>query len=233
MAKKRDDIYSVIRLHCNNCGHETVHDVLEGFNYGMWETLANGRESRVGDDMWLIVMCQGCGCKGFARVQDHYETGGQTDIYPPKVIRKVPRWYDLSLVTLNRNVLELFGEVYAALQSGSNRLAAMGIRAAFEHIFVDKVGDHGSFQQNLDAFQKEGFISAVERNSVKAVLEVGHAAIHRAHSPSLQDVISMLDILEHLIQALYVNEQLAQGLAKLPERTRRPKKAHVPKESKC
>lgn len=230
MAKKKDDIYSVIRLHCNNCGHETVHDVLEGRNFGIWETLANGREHCVGDDMWLVVMCQGCGHKGFARHQDHYDTGCQTDIYPPQVIRRVPHWYYLSLVTLDGDVLELFGEVYTALQNSAYRLAAMGIRAAFEHIFVEKVGDHGSFQGNLNAFQEGGFISSIERNSVMAVLEVGHAAIHRSHNPSIQDVLSMLDILEHLIQALYVNEQLAQSLAKVPERLPLAKK--IPKKDR-
>lgn len=170
--------------------------------------------------MYLVVMCQGCGHKGFVRYQDHYDKGCQTDIYPPKVIRKVPRWYFLALVTLSNDVLGLFEEIYVALHGNAYRLAAMGVRAAFEHIIIDKVCDRGSFQANLDAFQESGFISTIERNSVIAVLEVGHAAIHRFHSPPLQDVLNMLDILEHLIQALYVNEQLTQSLAKVPERKR-------------
>ena len=221
MAKKKSDLPSVIRVHCNPCGHVTVHDILEGDNSGLWEPAPDGiGEKRVGDDMRLIVMCQGCGHKGFVHYRDHYENGLQIDIYPPQIIKNFPRWYDLTLVKANE-VLALFGEIYAALHSGSYRLAARGIRAAFEDIFVDKVGDHGSFQANLNAFQTEGYISAIERNSVSQVLEVGHAAIHRVHSPSLQDVLSMLDILEHLSQALYVNDQLSGSLTKVPERKKR------------
>jgi hypothetical protein len=222
MAKRNNNLPSVIRVHCNRCSHETVHDILAGQDGGLWKPDPCGLVERcVGDDMRLIVMCQGCGNKGFVHYRDHYENGLQVDIYPHQILRKVPRWYSLALVKLNSDVLALFGEIYAALHSNAYRLAAMGIRATFEHIFIEKVGDHGTFQNNLNAFQIQGYLSLIERNSVSQVLEVGHAAIHRSHSPSLQDILNMLDILEHLIQALYVNDQISGALTAIPPRRKK------------
>lgn len=225
MEKKRDDIYSVIRVHCNNCGHVTVHDVLEGADYGLWESVPDKsvpdsfEEKRVGDDMYLIVMCQGCGHKGFAHHQDHYQNGYKIDIYPAKVIRKLPPWYVLARSSLHADLLGLITEIYSALRCDALRLASMGIRAAFEYIFIEKVGDCGSFRANIDAFHKNGFMSAVAKEAINSVLEVGHATMHRAHAPVMQDVLGMLDILEHLIQGLYVHGSLAQSVAaKIPAR---------------
>jgi hypothetical protein len=228
MRKKRDDIYSVIREHCNDCGQVTVHDVLEGTNSGLWKSVPDQsvpncyEEKRVGDDMYLIVLCQGCGRKGFVHHQDHYQNGSKTEIYPQKVIREFPAWRQSSSLSLPPDFLGMIDEIYAAIHNDAYRLASMGIRAALEHIFVEKVGDCGSFRANIDAFQQQGFISAIEKGSINAVLEVGHAAMHRSHGPTVEHVISMLDILEHLIQGLYVHSALAQSLtATVPVRRKR------------
>ncbi|WP_375166584.1 DUF4145 domain-containing protein [Bradyrhizobium sp. USDA 4532] len=55
----------------------------------------------------------------------------------------------------------------------------MGIRSALEQIMIFKIGDKGSFNKNLDAFQQGGFISALQREAMRATLDVGDAAMHR------------------------------------------------------
>jgi hypothetical protein len=219
--KKDSDIPGVIRVHCNRCDHETVHSVLAGDLEVICEPIpGTDREEIVGDHLRLVCMCQGCGNKCFANAIDHYEKGLVKNVYPHQVLRKVPRWYYVALQGMTWDALGLLSEIYGALHVNALRIAAMGIRAAFEQIFVETVGDYGSFAKNLDEFQNQGFISLLERNAVNTVLDVGHAAIHRSHSPTQQDIFAMLDVLEHLIQALYVNNKIAGTMSPTPARKR-------------
>lgn len=112
---------------------------------------------------------------------------------------------------------DLLNEVYVALQNAQPMLAAMGIRALMERMMIEKVGDNGAFSRNLEAFQNAGFISAVQREQLEPVLEVGHAAIYRGYKPSEEDLSTIVDITEGLIQSIYLHGTKAKELkGKIP-----------------
>ena len=60
----------------------------------------------------------------------------------------------------------------------------MGIRALLEQVMIAKVGDIRGFNKKLDAFQEAGFISSLQRDAMRATLDVGDAAMHRAFKPT-------------------------------------------------
>jgi hypothetical protein len=219
----KSDLPSDIRIPCAQCGRETVHDVLAGDCDNK-----NGHDVGRQDNDWvmttlrLVCMCQGCGHKCFANYEDHFSEGESVRVYPPVPIRHVPAWYSIALLNTSWDVLGLLSEIYASLQAGALRLTAAGIRMAFEQIFIEAVGDHGGFAQNLTEFQCQGYLSARQRETINQVIEVGHAAVHRSHLPSKEDVCVMLDILEHTLQSLYVNPETAGRLCP-PPRQRRPR----------
>jgi len=141
--------------------------------------------------------------------------------YPPLIFRPPPRW----LLQLDpflpgeRTVQELLEEVYVALQNDLRRLATMGIRAILEHVMIDKVGDHGTFGSNLNAFEEKGFVSKSQRAILESVLEAGHATIHRAFSPSPGELVALIDITENVIESIYLNElRVAKVAGKVPPR---------------
>jgi hypothetical protein len=72
----------------------------------------------------------------------------------------------------------LLHEVHQAVRGNMRRLAAMGVRSLIEHLMISKVGDLGTFQKNLDAFHEKGYISLVERDCVRTLLDAGDAATH-------------------------------------------------------
>ena len=97
----------------------------------------------------------------------------------------------------------------------------MGIRALLEQVMIDKVGDHGSFKNNLDEFQGQGFVSISQRQVLEPVLEAGHATMHRSFTPESKDVGLLMDIAESVIESIYVNEYRAKGITKkIPPRSR-------------
>lgn len=108
----------------------------------------------------------------------------------------------------------LLHEIYVALQNDSKRLAAMGVRALIEHIMIDKIEDQGSFRKNVAKFHEKGFISLVQKKILLTILEAGHAAIHRSYNPSEEDLTTLIDVAESVIESIYVNDYNAKNLEK-------------------
>lgn len=114
---------------------------------------------------------------------------------------------------------ELLYEIYEAVQGKQHRLAVMGIRTFFEQMMILKVGDHGSFVKNLDAFMEGGYISKIQKNAVSDILDSGHAVTHRMYKPSEDDLNIALDILDSITAAIYFHEDEAKSVAaKVPPR---------------
>ena len=95
----------------------------------------------------------------------------------------------------------------------------MGIRALIEHMMILEVTDNGSFKKNLEAFQKAGYLSDKQRTIIEPILEAGHAAIHRGYEPSSEDVITVIEITESLVETIYVHSKKAEKLKeRVPQR---------------
>jgi hypothetical protein len=201
-------------------------------------------------DTFQLIECSGCGRLSFAHKYMEFEytdDGGMRgdkegplfeviDYYPSPVSRRKPAWLTAQPkpVTLFADVTgfieatgvpvdlrELLNEIYEAIRGRQYRLAAMGIRALLEQVMVNNVGDHGSFARNLDAFYEKGFISLVQRDSMTAILDVGHAAMHRAYQPTESDLTTALDIAEGVFAAIYVHTSAATEVSdRVPPRKR-------------
>jgi len=95
----------------------------------------------------------------------------------------------------------------------------MAIRALVEQIIISECGDKGSFKANVEAFQTAGYLSRVQREFLDAVLEAGHAAIHRNYEPSNDDLTTALDMAENLVELLYVHKDKVKQLkTRIPPR---------------
>jgi hypothetical protein len=90
---------------------------------------------------------------------------------------------------------------------------------------LEKVGDIGSFAVKLEKLESEGFIGRKQKEFLSAVLDAGNAAAHRGHAASASEIEYAMDIVEHLLQAIYILEDAAQVLReKTPPRQRFSKK---------
>lgn len=137
--------------------------------------------------------------------------------YPPPVFRPRPKWFfDLMLeVTLEEgNIHDLLGEIYVALHNGQRALAAMGIRALLENVMIEKVGDQRSFGANLKEFEAKGYVSRIQRERLETIFEAGHAAMHRLYKPSKEDLVTLVDIAESIIESIYIHGLKVERLKK-------------------
>lgn len=150
----------------------------------------------------------------------------QETYYPPAVFRREPPWIHDLTKAASYDIFELLKEVYTAIHNDSRRLAVMGIRALLEQLMIDKVGDQHSFKGNLDAFESAGWLSRSQRTVVEHTLEAGHAAIHRSFKPTAAEVVALMDVTEHVVEAAYIIDLRTEGLdARIPSRARSGKRA--------
>jgi hypothetical protein len=130
--------------------------------------------------------------------------------YPPSFSRRSPKWKH----KIPRQIGSLLDEVYNALHADSRRLLIMGTRTIVDMVILDKVGDIGSFQEKLKALEKLGFIGQKNREFLTAALDAGSAAAHRGHVAKPEEVEHVMDIIENLLETVYVLHAAAEKLKK-------------------
>jgi Zn ribbon nucleic-acid-binding protein len=228
-----------IKAHCNTCSGSRNHLIVHCYEEKWEEQIADELPDFTwGEDRYELLKCAGCGHVTFrhtSHFSEHINNEGEliptVIYYPPATFRPEPDWLfgmglsgagEFIVVWLPEFIPRLLKEVYVALHGDCLSLAAMGVRALLETMVIDRIGDKGSFKNNLDAFQKQGYISEQQKVILEATLEVGHASIHRNYSPSREDLRHILDFTEDIIEIVYISQIKAGVLKrKIPSRPKR------------
>ena len=109
-------------------------------------------------------------------------------------------------------------EINTAVQNKLYKLAAMGIRATLENIMKEKIGDR-PFVVLVAEFEKSGYLSVRQTESLNSIIEAGHAVVHRGWQPNADDISLLIDVTETLIKTVYLHEYRARELnERVPKR---------------
>lgn len=206
------DPQSTTKAHCNSCGQSTRHCLIASRK--SHELAVEGDENFNPifiDYTHDFLHCYGCNSVTMRRKseceplwRDHI----QIEYFPPAASRRRPKW-DTQLPSA---VLHLLLEVYLALHSDSRRLAMMGARTLVDIAVLDKVGDVGTFKEKLKALEIQGYIGSRNREFLAVALEAGNASVHRGHQFKTEEVNQVIDIVENLLQAIYILESTVKKL---------------------
>ncbi|MGA9998355.1 MAG: DUF4145 domain-containing protein [Pyrinomonadaceae bacterium] len=223
MAKLEEE---TTKAYCNKCFGETYHQILH-VETSKWSEPIDEEVYFYGGDTFEMLKCRGCETitlrhKSWFSTDTNDEGQPNITYYPPAVSRREPDWLnDLALYyNMNEDFLEgTLKEIYIALKNDSRRLAAMGVRSLLEQIMIEKVGDQGTFKSNLQKFLDEGYISKLQMKNLETILEAGHAAIHGGFKPSKEELSTVVDIAESVVESIYIHIPKAQDLSsKIPPR---------------
>ena len=196
--------------YCRRCGGERHHSIIA-------ETSRTWDEGVSGGDVWQIVECRGCRTITFVHGHWFSEDEEMTDegpapilhrdLYPPAPPRKMPEWgtdFLLSLSGDNAWISKVHEDIYAAVGLEANALAAMGARAIVDYVVTSKAGEKGNFKDKLIRMREQQLISETQVDVIYAAFDAGSAAAHRGFSPSREDVYTLLDITEALLEQIYI-----------------------------
>jgi hypothetical protein len=221
VGETREAKVKIISAPCSSCVRKTKHNVL-------FETTQRDEDEET-DDTYALLECGGCSTISMGH-QRLWRSHGEQEhfFYPSPVSRKQPEWLIWLALGFSGNKKEselggLLKEIYQAVDGGQHRLAAMGIRALLEQVMIMKVGDLASFEKKLDEFQRKGYISLIQRDAMRATLDVGDAAMHRAFKPTEIELKVALDIVEGVFSPIFGHKDAAEKLAdRVPPRAPRP-----------
>jgi hypothetical protein len=168
-----------------------------------------------------ILECRGCGYvfmeTAATNTEDYdqdYDVDGSTittlnetlRYWPTLSKRQLPDWMKNGIEAKNAAALyHSMRELYGALDNDLNRLAAIGMRMSFD-IATELLGiDPGlTFKEKLNELVSKGLIGIVDKDRLEVLVDAGSASAHRGWYPKTEDSRSMMDILEHFMEAALV-----------------------------
>jgi hypothetical protein len=215
-----------VSAYCRKCGGDRNHTVRCQFSR---ETQNSEEDAVDAWEEWQILQCRGCNTVSVVRENwntDETDERGQPEVQveifpPPPTGRKEPEWLGAHGFSIYRGVPiaamwipAMHEDIYRALGLHAFGLAAMGARAIIDFIVTSQAGDSGTFKKKLERMCDKGLISAVQVDIIDAAWEAGSAAAHRGHIPEADEVNTLLDITENLIERTYVEPQREKQRAK-------------------
>lgn len=207
---------SKTKAHCNNCLGDRNHEILFT-EKTRWLDEEYGVD---GGDKYEMLKCAGCD-RVMLRHTSWFSEEPEPSVsyYPPAMFRKEPNWLHNMKGKGSKLARGLLKELYVGIQNDMQMISTMGVRALLEYVMINSVGDQGTFGKNIAEFAKQGFISEKQREILAAVLEAGHATIHRAYQPSDEDLETCVDIAESVMQSVYVHpDRVAELTKRVPKR---------------
>jgi hypothetical protein len=166
-------------------------------------------------------------CSNLEAKQSRELVANRTDNAPIQIEKPgptpVPDWIsDLAESSSDASLIfQKLREVLLSFESNWYWLACVGCRSVLEAAMIEKVGDQGTFKNNLEAYHREGKISGSDKDQLAIIIEAGHGATHRSFHPTREQVKTAIDIVCRVLQGVYLHAPQAQNLSQsIPPRQR-------------
>lgn len=148
-----------------------------------------------------------------------WETPSEVEHWPPAASRRKPPWMNEVFDMFDGTLTDLLNEIYAALDGGSQILAAIGIRTAFEHTCTLMGISEGGFARKLELLHGSGKIGSEDADALGVLTDAGNAAAHRGWKPEPHELSLMIDALEHFInKSINLNPAMNALKQRVPKR---------------
>jgi hypothetical protein len=199
----------IIWNYCRNCVRDTKHKIV--FKKSVPEYVPEGGFD-IGNNEYMVLECNGCECISFRQEYHDY-----SDIYEneqgKQVCRKDICCYpfvlinhrsELEIYYLPEKIKNVYEQTILALKGGSNLLAGVGFRAIIEAICQhEKIKGH-NLELKINALAKNRFITDKEAERLHPIRFLGNDAVHDMEIPSTEKLLTVLHIIEHLLENLYI-----------------------------
>jgi hypothetical protein len=219
-------IYSVqkvdskkIWVACQRCEKETQHQPLT--------KVTESDESPDGDiQVWndyLTLVCGGCNTISFciaskcSEGRDPYT--GEFDVsYQLHPSRVAGRPQMRAVRSLPHAIYQIYQETHEALCSKKPILAGIGIRAILESLCKVKGVVGRNLEIKIDNLAEMGLIARDSANFLHRIRSLGNKAAHEVAAHSDLELAAAMEIVEQLLQAVFVLPVLASSLPAPPSK---------------
>ena len=167
-----------------------------------------------------IIRCMGCHTVAFRHQNDDYDdVEEQPDgtakhavtvkTYPRVIANHRGLQATYYLPTLIRKVYE---QTLRALGEQAHVLASIGLRACIEATCNELNLSAASLEKRIDQLYKAGHVSNADKKRLHAIRFLGNDAAHEIKEPNQTDIRVALEIVEHLLNTVFILERKASRL---------------------
>jgi hypothetical protein len=203
------------KLFCNNCkglrNQKEVHKLEK----------RGGDEE--GDFQWYrsysIIQCNGCDSISF------YQVYGDTEMYGHGPYGEQEYFYDefvyppylkrgeviQQLHYLPEKIRVIYSETIASFKSNSSILTAGGLRAIIEAICNNLKITGKNLGERIDGLSEKGHLTLAESKRLHSIRFLGNDALHEIEKPKDSHLYLLLEIINHLLSNLFVNDKKMKG----------------------
>jgi hypothetical protein len=207
------------RLACGKCLGETRHKVLQSVE-------VKGEDPRWDyeyRDNYQIVQCLGCDSISFRFGHSDSETfiydeennemihTESVEIYPSRV---AGRHKLRQAHFLPQAVSRIYDETHSALSNKQPILAGVGIRALVETVCNEKAAAGSSLESKIDDLVTKGVLTQTGAETLHSMRILGNEAAHEVKPHSETTLNLAMDVVEHLLNDVYVLPAATKALPK-------------------
>jgi Domain of unknown function (DUF4145) len=198
--------------YCLRCNFDTNHIPLHK------ETVNSDNEDFEYQIKYFIVKC--CGCnrisfrEEFINIEEQYPDEDDMwhpiitiDTYPNE--RKVKQSLRDTFV-LPKKLKVVYEEAINAFNSNCFLLTGVGFRAIIEAICLDKNIIGKDLSKKIDNLVKQKLITEKEAQRLHSIRFLGNDSVHEMNVPDKQTLYMVLNIVEHLLNNLYIIDYQAK-----------------------
>lgn len=200
---------------CRNCkglrNHKLIHEV----------------KTRGGDDndyfQWIrkysIIECLGCETVSFLEIYGDTEMiahneDGEPDYYFDNYI--YPLYLEESeeleyVHYIPDSIKVIYRETISAFKTNSYILTAGGLRAIIEAICNHLKIKKGNLANRIDLLHNKGHLTLSESKRLHSIRFLGNDALHEIEKPKKDHLFILLDIVNHLLSNLFINDKILKG----------------------
>lgn len=170
---------------------------------------------------WQILRCLGCESIRFRTWNEDYELSTNEDDEGNPIYLTTESLYSRSLRShkplQNLNfvpdvIRNVYNQSITALGEQANILASIGLRACVEAVCNHLKISGSSLDKRIDSLFKAGHVSNTDKRRLHAIRFLGNDAAHEIREPEERDLLIALDIVDHLLNSVFILERRARRL---------------------
>ena len=203
-------------LPCLSCAGKTWHKVVVSYD----EAGNHELDAFYWKTEYQIVQCQGCRVVSFRQAtsnsEDYYQVGedewehGITEsLFPSRFLGR--RGLGADTKYLPSDIRQIYDETSTALESQSQILAGIGLRALLERVCKAKNSTGRDLYQRIDSLVEAKVLTPASAKILHRIRTLGNEAAHEAKPHTHKQLGIAMDIIEHLLKDVYILPQQVES----------------------
>lgn len=193
------------KVSCRSCRNNTNHVVLQSIRV---EQPLDGDPNTQVWQRYQIIQCQGCDILSFLAIDGDSLIDQETG-KPHEQWETFPVWVsgrDLieGASVLPKQLKHVYSETLKALNRNQPILCGLGIRAVVETVAKDRGAKGHDLKQRIDDLVTLKVLTEDGAKILHKLRTMGNKAAHEAKAHSQDELALAMDVVEHLLAAVYI-----------------------------